>query len=118
MQKSIFVIAMITAISLGHAQSSNQKALPELKGTATAQVAEPLAAGIEHELRKYELALVHRGFWRKTAKDPESDFRRSNRGQTQTLNLASESLTCGVLMFRRWDTIDSHCFTGHRSVAM
>ena len=47
MKKSIFVIAMINAVSLAHAQYSNQKAAqPELKGTATAQAAEPLAAGI------------------------------------------------------------------------
>ena len=48
---------------------------------------------IPHELRKYELALVHGGFWRKSAKNPKSDFRRSNRDQTQASNLSSESLT-------------------------
>ena len=53
---------------------------------------------IEHELRKYELALVHGGFLRKTAKNPKSDFRRSNRDQTQTLNSASKSLTYDVPM--------------------
>jgi hypothetical protein len=39
---------------------------------------------IEHELRKYERALVHGGFGRKSAKNPKSDFRRSNRDQTET----------------------------------
>ena len=53
---------------------------------------------IEHELRKYELALVHRGFGRKSAKNPQFDFRRSNRDQTETLNSASKSLTYNVLM--------------------
>ena len=51
---------------------------------------------IEHELREYELALVHRGFWRKSAKNPKSDFRRSNRDQTQALNSSSKSLTYEV----------------------
>jgi hypothetical protein len=53
---------------------------------------------IEHELRKYELALVHDGFGRNSAKNHKSDFRRSNRDQTQTLNSASKSLTYDVLM--------------------
>ena len=53
---------------------------------------------IEHELRKYELALVHGDFGRKSAKNPKSDFRRSNRDQTQTPNSASKSLTYDVLM--------------------
>ena len=53
---------------------------------------------IEHELREYELALVHGDFWRKSAKNPKSDFRRSNRDQTQTPNSASKSLTYDVLM--------------------
>jgi hypothetical protein len=52
---------------------------------------------VEHELRKYELALVHRGFGRKSAKNPKSDLRRSNRDQTETPNLASNSLTYDVL---------------------
>jgi len=41
---------------------------------------------IEHELRKYELALVHSGFGRKPAKNHKSDARRSNRDQTASLN--------------------------------
>ena len=53
---------------------------------------------IDHELRKYELAFVHSGFRRKSAKNPEPDFRRSNRDQTETLNFASNSLTYDVLM--------------------
>ena len=48
---------------------------------------------IEHELRKNELALVHGGFGRKSAKNPKSGFRRSNRDQTETPNSSSESLT-------------------------
>ncbi len=48
---------------------------------------------VEHELRKYELALVHGGFGRKSAKNPKSDFRRSNRDQTETSNSSSKSLT-------------------------
>ena len=40
----------------------------------------------EHELRKYELALVHSGFGRKPAKNHKSDARRSNRDQTASLN--------------------------------
>ena len=48
---------------------------------------------IEHELREYELALVHGGFGRESAKNPKSDFRRSNRDQTETPNSSSESLT-------------------------
>ena len=51
-----------------------------------------------HELRKYELALVHSGLKRKSAKNPKSDLRRSNRDQTETLNLTSKSLTYGVLI--------------------
>jgi hypothetical protein len=46
---------------------------------------------IEQELRKYELALVQGGFWRKSANNPRSDFRRSNRDQTQTPNSTSNS---------------------------
>jgi hypothetical protein len=53
---------------------------------------------IEHELRKYELALVHGGFGRKSAKNPKSDFRRSNRDQTETPNSSSKSLTYDVPM--------------------
>ncbi len=41
---------------------------------------------IEHELRKYELALVHSGFGRKPEKNHKSDARRSNRDQTASLN--------------------------------
>jgi hypothetical protein len=59
---------------------------------------------VEHELRKYELALVHGGFGRKSAKNRQSDFRRSNRDQTQALNSSSKSLTYDVLMCKRWDT--------------
>ena len=43
---------------------------------------------IDHELRKYELALVHSGFGRKSAKNPQSDFRRSHRDQIETPNSA------------------------------
>jgi hypothetical protein len=50
---------------------------------------------IEHELRKYELAFVH-GFGRKSAKNPESGVRRSNRDQTEAPYLASKSLTYDV----------------------
>jgi hypothetical protein len=53
---------------------------------------------VEHELRKYELALVHDGFGRKPAKNRQSAFRRSNRDQTETLNLASNSLAYDVPM--------------------
>jgi hypothetical protein len=53
---------------------------------------------VEHELRKYELALVHEGFGRKSAKNPKSDFRRSNRDQTETPNSTSKSLTYDALM--------------------
>ena len=59
---------------------------------------------IEHELRKYELALVHGGFGRKPEKNPKSDFRRSNRDQTETPNSTSKSLTYDALMCKRWDT--------------
>src|SRR5665811_2155549 len=59
---------------------------------------------IEHELRKYERALVHGGFGRNPAKNHKSAFRRSNRDQISTLHLASKSLTYDVLMFKRWDT--------------
>jgi hypothetical protein len=53
---------------------------------------------MRHELGKHELALVHNGQMRKRAKDPQSDIRRSNRDQTETLNSASKSLTYEVLM--------------------
>jgi len=53
---------------------------------------------VEHELRKYELALVHDGFGRKPEKNRQSDFRRSNRDQTETPNSTSKSLTYDVLM--------------------
>ena len=59
---------------------------------------------IEHELRKYELALVHDDFRRKPAKNRQSDVRRSNRDQTETPNSTSKSLTYDVLMCKRWDT--------------
>ena len=48
---------------------------------------------VEHELRKYELALVHGNFCGFPPKNPKSDFRRSNRDQTQMPNSASKSLT-------------------------
>ena len=51
---------------------------------------------IDHELRKYELALVHDGFGRKSAKNRKSDFRRSNRDQTEALNSSSKSVTYEV----------------------
>jgi hypothetical protein len=51
---------------------------------------------VEHKLRKYELALVHDGFGRKSAKNRKSDFRRSNRDQTETPNSTSKSLTYEV----------------------
>jgi hypothetical protein len=53
---------------------------------------------IEHELRKNELALVHGSLGRKPATSPQSDFRRSNRDQTQTPISAGKSLTCDALM--------------------
>ncbi len=53
---------------------------------------------IEHELRKNELALVHGSLGRKPAKSPQSDFRRSNRDQTQAPISPSNSLTYDVLM--------------------
>src|SRR5665647_1028114 len=59
---------------------------------------------IEHELRKYKLALVHGGFGRKPAKNHKFDVRRSNRDQTETPNSTSKSLTYDVLMCKRWDT--------------
>ena len=61
---------------------------------------------IEHKLREHELALVHGGFGRKSAKNPKSDFRRSNRDQTQALNYSSKSLPYDVLPCERWDTTD------------
>ncbi len=61
---------------------------------------------IEHKLRKYELALVHGGFGRNSAKNPKSDVRRSNRDQTETPNSTSKSLTYDVRMVQRWDTTD------------
>ena len=51
-----------------------------------------------HELGKHELALVHGSPWRDDAKDHEFGDRRSNIDQTQTLNLASKSLTYDVLI--------------------
>jgi hypothetical protein len=48
---------------------------------------------IEHELREDELALVHGDFCGFPPKTPKSDFRRSNRDQTETPNSSSESLT-------------------------
>ena len=70
--------------------------------TAKPQVVQPSCLGAQvdldvaqgfaiGQLRKYELALVHDGFGRKPAKNPQSAFRRSNRDQNETLNLASNS---------------------------
>ena len=54
---------------------------------------------VEHELRKYELALVHDGLGRKPAKNRQSDAPgRSNRDQTQTPNSTTNSLTYDVPM--------------------
>src|ERR1035437_1884890 len=47
---------------------------------------------VGHELRENELALVHSGPSRESAKDRKSDVRRSNRHQTKTPNSASNSL--------------------------
>jgi hypothetical protein len=41
---------------------------------------------------------MHSGQMRRRAKDLQSDIRRSNRDQTEMLNLASKSLTYVVLM--------------------
>ena len=48
---------------------------------------------VQHELRKYELALVHGDFCGFPPKNPKSDLRRSNRDQTETPNSARKSLT-------------------------
>ena len=64
---------------------------------------------IEHELRENELALVHEGFGRKSAKNSKSDFRRSNRDQNETPNSTNKSLTYDVLRLKRWDTTDFLC---------
>ncbi len=48
---------------------------------------------VEHELRKYELALVHGNFCGFPPKNPKSGFRRSNRYQTQMSNSANNTLT-------------------------
>jgi hypothetical protein len=48
---------------------------------------------VHHELRKYELALVHGDFCGFPPKNPKSDFRRSNRDQTEIPNSSSKSLT-------------------------
>ncbi len=53
---------------------------------------------IGHELRKHELALVHTGPSRRSAKGHKSDVRRSNRDQTEMPNSASKSLTYEALM--------------------
>jgi len=66
------------------------------------EVAAGLAATewqIEHELRKYELALVHDGLGREPAKNRQFGARRrSNRDQTQISNLTTKSLTYDVLL--------------------
>jgi hypothetical protein len=59
-----------------------------------------------HELRKHELALVHGGWGRWSAQNPESDIRCSNRDQTEVRYLTSKSFTYGVLIGKRWDTTD------------
>ena len=46
-----------------------------------------------HDLRKNELALMHRDLLRKFAKNPNSALRRSNRDQNKTSIYSSESLT-------------------------
>ena len=51
-----------------------------------------------HELREYELALVHGGLERKSAQNPKSGLRRSNRNQTEKVNSPSNSLTYGGLV--------------------
>ena len=53
---------------------------------------------MDHELRKYELALVHGDFCGFRPKNPKSDFRRSNRDETEMPNSASESLNYDVSM--------------------
>jgi hypothetical protein len=53
---------------------------------------------IGHELRKNELALMHTGPSRCSAKGHKSDAQRSNRDQTGIANLASKSLTYEALM--------------------
>ena len=53
---------------------------------------------VEYGLRKYERALVHGNFCSFPPKNPKSDFRRSNRDQTQMPNSASKSLTYDALM--------------------
>lgn len=51
-----------------------------------------------HELRKHEFALMHKSHLRKSANDPQSDIRCSNRDQTTMLISANKSLTYDVLM--------------------
>ena len=62
---------------------------------------------IGHELRKHELALVHAGPSRISAKGHKSAPRRSNRDQTGIANYPNKSLTYEVLIRERWDTTDS-----------
>ncbi len=51
-----------------------------------------------HELRKHEFALMHKSYLRKSANDPQSDIRCSNRDQTEMLISANKSLTYDALM--------------------
>jgi hypothetical protein len=53
---------------------------------------------VRHELRKHEFALMHKSHLRKSANDPQSDIRCSNRDQTTMLISVNKSLTYEVLM--------------------
>ena len=59
---------------------------------------------VQHELREHELALVHGNFCGFPPKNPKSDFRRSNRDQTETPNSPEKSLTYDAPTLQRWDT--------------
>ena len=61
---------------------------------------------VQHELREYERALVHRDFCGFPPKNPKSDFRRSNRDQTETPNSPKKSLTYDAPTLQRWDTTE------------
>jgi hypothetical protein len=52
---------------------------------------------ISHDLRKNELALMHRSLERKSAKSAYFAPRRSNRDQTNSSFYASKSLTYKLL---------------------
>ena len=98
MKKGILVITMIAAISLAHAQSSNQMAAqPELKGAAIAQAAEPLASGVPSRPTSTAQPAPNQ-----TTSDSSAPGKTSTQNRPEVSGSAQSKPTVAVLLTSPW----------------